>query len=411
MDEKIQRLLNQGGEIHLPAGEFEGPFSISQPCKVTGNHTTLWARQDPALCIKAKNVILEEMRVEITEKLSEEQERVCILSHYADTVYKRVEVLDKVKGMGKEDGFWGIPEVCKAGNFPSGQKTVFSLEVIVPAETKIESRIQDVSVTPMQLVPGRNRLTITIEPLKEGTFLYGSFFLTSQFIRRIYFTGAAKKNAPEYQENRLLFSAKEKEMEKKAQQAVAKQKEETQWSIPNSDSILLRKGQRISCMNLALEDIRLKMQYQKKLSEMEIDPYIFLLDKKNRAEQDEKLIFFGNHKSTDGGVELKEEKEQTEICLNLKKIAPEIERISVAYSIYGDHPSYNFSKVKDMAVLILSEGIEKMRFLPEDLWMETTVVMVEFYRYKGEWKINTVGAGYRDGLQKLCESFGLEVSS
>ena len=44
-----------------------------------------------------------------------------------------------------------------------------------------------------------------------------------------------------------------------------------------------------------------------------------------------------------------------------------------------------------------------------DLQKETTVIAIDFYRYKGIWKINAIGGGYIDGLKKLCEDYGLEV--
>jgi len=34
---------------------------------------------------------------------------------------------------------------------------------------------------------------------------------------------------------------------------------------------------------------------------------------------------------------------------------------------------------------------------------------MEFYLYKGEWKISAVGAGYKDGMAKLCNRYGIEV--
>ena len=46
---------------------------------------------------------------------------------------------------------------------------------------------------------------------------------------------------------------------------------------------------------------------------------------------------------------------------------------------------------------------------PEDLSVEKTLVAVEVYRYKGQWKLNFVASGYRDGLRRLCESYGVEV--
>ena len=52
---------------------------------------------------------------------------------------------------------------------------------------------------------------------------------------------------------------------------------------------------------------------------------------------------------------------------------------------------------------------ERVSFLMEGLTAEATVVAMEFYLYKGEWKISAVGAGYKDGMAKLCNRYGIEV--
>ena len=52
---------------------------------------------------------------------------------------------------------------------------------------------------------------------------------------------------------------------------------------------------------------------------------------------------------------------------------------------------------------------EMLRFELKDLNDEKTVVATEIYRYKGEWKMNFVGAGYKSGLKTLCESYGVAV--
>ena len=44
-----------------------------------------------------------------------------------------------------------------------------------------------------------------------------------------------------------------------------------------------------------------------------------------------------------------------------------------------------------------------------DLNTLSTVIVAEVYRYKGNWKINPVVAGYKEGLPKLCKSFGVDA--
>ena len=101
------------------------------------------------------------------------------------------------------------------------------------------------------------------------------------------------------------------------------------------------------------------------------------------------------------------EKKPRSAAADFTKIPENIERISLAYSVYGDDPRQNFSKVKGLTFTL--KGKNTLVFSPDNLLMETTIVAVEFYRYKNNWKLCCVGAGYRDGLRRLCESTGLQI--
>lgn len=53
---------------------------------------------------------------------------------------------------------------------------------------------------------------------------------------------------------------------------------------------------------------------------------------------------------------------------------------------------------------------ELVRFdLGEDFSTETAVVVGELYRYKGEWKFNAIGSGFKGGLRALCINYGVDM--
>lgn len=412
MENEIQKLLDRAvGEVRLPPGEFEGPFTLKKALIVRGNSTTLWARKGPVFVIEEKGAMIKNLRVEVTEPEGG-QSTISILSRFADTVYEQVEISGEVSGAGKEDECWDIPFVLKAGNILADKTCTVRAQVFVPVEVSVNCAIKDVSINPQRLKVGKNEISITMNKVSEGTFFYGNILFESRFIRKCCFTASAKKQTNSFEENKLIYTVSKQEAPLN-QQIIEHSKKQTPLKfsmIENPNSISLKKGQRISCKDLALDKIKLKINYGAKNSEMDIDPYVFLLDKNNKAHNDENLVFFGNKSSLCGGITLLENASETTIELNLKIVSNQIDRIAVAYSIYGDNPNFNFSKVINPSILIFSDGIEKMRFSPEDLFIETTIVFVEFYRYKGEWKLSTVGAGYRDGLKRLCESYGLIVS-
>lgn len=397
----IQQLIDNGANaiIQLPLGEYEGPFYIKNPCCIVGNSTTLWTKKGPTLIIQSLHVTVQNLRVEVLE----EEENDCIISDFPDTEFDGVEIIGKAKGVLEEEGFWDIPEIISLEEIPSQTECHFTIEIIVPTKVTIVSLIEDVQVYPKKLKKGRNQITITVGKMKTGTYIYGDFLFSSFFIRRIYVSGAVKDNIIGYYDNKILFQAQAKVKTIKEDYEAAKP------IIINPKAIYLKKGQRISCEILNSSDIQIEFLYIKKLKDMEIDPYIFLLDKNNQAQNDEDLIFFGNKTSLDGGVKLIEQLKETIILLNLTKVSANINRICIAYAVYGENPAFNFSKIIDVTIKIKSGQEEKMIFQPKDLMIETAVIFVEFYRYKDIWKINTVGAGYQGGLKKLCESYGIEI--
>ena len=78
-------------------------------------------------------------------------------------------------------------------------------------------------------------------------------------------------------------------------------------------------------------------------------------------------------------------------------------------SVYDDQSGTDFSCVDDPVIRIFSDDKEQFRFPLNDLTQEKTVVAVEFYRYKGEWKVNCVGGGFKFGLASLCREYGVDV--
>jgi len=65
--------------------------------------------------------------------------------------------------------------------------------------------------------------------------------------------------------------------------------------------------------------------------------------------------------------------------------------------------------VQNPLVRLFAGEKELCRFRPDGLTAEKAVVAAEFYRYKGEWKINFIGAGYQGGLKQLCTGYGVNV--
>lgn len=419
LNELISR-ASPGSEVVLPSGEFEGPLIINKPLRVKGKNTTVWAKKSPVIKITSNGVTIENIRAEITEGSIEEP---AVVTDFM-TAASNIEVLGRVSGFGEEDGFFDIPRTIELGRFPAEQENSFRLIVNVPAKTEIVCEMREVDLEPKTLSAGRNELTITVNGISERTFLYAELLFKSRFTRRVYLTGRPCPNA-ETAVKKLIYTAPERKRTAEKNSALSEQAIETaaqaiheimngtktdvinmtgkqDRSLPPLD---MKRGQRVELTQYLGE--RFEVRFSAVIpSGVEIDPYVFLLENGDRAIGDEGLIFFGNESSPNG--EVKYFAQDGHIGIDLTRVDPRIQKIAVAYSIYDGGAAKSFRSVGSPRAALISGG-ERVTFTMDGLSDEATIVALEFYLYKGEWKISAVGAGFKDELAKLCNRYGIEV--
>lgn len=447
------------GEVTLPSGEFEGPLVINKPLRLRGKSTTIWAKKSPVIQITSGGVTIEDLRAEITEGSIEEPAITSIVACSA----KNVEILGRVSGFGAEDGYFDIPRTIELGTFPADKENTYKLEVNVPAKTDIVCEIREVKFEPSTLQAGRNELTVKVSGISAQTFMYAEVLFRSQFTRRVYLTGKPDDTA-EQAAMKLIYTAPQRlaeqipppppapapvptaastpapgKMSETAIEVAAQAIREmmrtpteassgnTGKSVGNarSDVISMTGKQIPSPMNPNLPPLDMKRGQRVGLTQylgdnfevwftanvprgMEIDPYVFLLENGDKASGDEGLIFFGNTRSQNGEVQYFAE--DGHIGIDLSKVPPQVQKIALTYSIYDGGPTKNFRSVGSPRVS-LRAGSERVTFTVNGLTEEATIIAMEFYLYKGEWKISAVGAGYKDGLAKMCNRYGIEVES
>ena len=416
------------GEVTLPSGEFEGPLVINKPLRVRGKNTTIWAKKSPVIRISSGGVTIEDIRAEITEGSIEEPAVIVESSAESSAAARNVEILGRVSGFGAEDGYFDIPRTIALGGFPANEENTYKLTVNVPAKTEIVCEIREVRFEPKTLQPGKNELTIHVSGISAQTFLYAEVLFKSQFTRRVYLTGKPDASA-EKAVLKEIYTAPDRTSipvtagtetvtvppsaaaptpipEPSAaavtdviSNASGKQQDPT---LPTLD---MKRGQRVG-LSQYLGD-RFEVWFTANAAHgIEIDPYVFLLEDGDKAVGDEGLIFFGNTRSQNG--EAQYFPEDGHVGIDLSKAPIGIRKIALAYSIYDGGAEKNFRSVSSPRVSLRAGG-ERVTFAMEDLSDEATIVALEFYLYKGEWKISAVGAGYKDGLAKLCNRYGIEV--
>ncbi len=425
--EDIQKLLdnpNPVGAVKLPPGEFEGAFSINRPCVVSGSNTTLWLRGGTVMDIRSKGVTLKDIQLEITGGGN----GLAVSCKAPDTVFENVTVCGEVIGIPGEDGHWDIPKMLSVGNILPDTPFTALAEVYVPTETKLSVNVSGMNIEPSLLAPGMNTVKITAEPLTEGTVIYGDIIFQSNFIRRAYVTLSASSCGSPAQSGGYYFRASQQPVQPPPAQARPQARPAPapapmpqtapgisvpapQKSVPvSADGITqMVRGQRTGVNDIFGDsEIAAELRYDSSDKPLDIDGYAFLLNRSGIAESDKSLVFFGNDSGADGAVKYVDTGSRRAFKLELDRIPECVDRIALAFSIYGEDPSENFSRVHG-AVLIMKSASRTAEFRMDGFFLEKTIVAVEFYRKNDSWKVSAVGQGYAKGLRRLCESYGLNI--
>lgn len=181
------------------------------------------------------------------------------------------------------------------------------------------------------------------------------------------------------------------------------------YNFNQNEGDFLRAGARMDLTPYVRNEIRLRLLYTRLRQRMEMDVYLFLLREGEQTGQDEDLVFFGNAVSPDESVRVLEQGCYPECGFCLNRTAPEIQKIAVCFSAYGNNPAFDFSQI-EQPVLQVFQGNTQIAYMDlSHLQAERTVVAVELYRYRNSWKLRAVLAGYCDGLRELCARFGIET--
>lgn len=189
-------------------------------------------------------------------------------------------------------------------------------------------------------------------------------------------------------------------------------------------AINLSKGQRISLEKVApgLKQIFVGLGWDINVTDtggdFDIDASVFLLDSNEKLISDQHFIFYNNPNSPDSEQSVKQlgdnrtgagEGDDETIDINLKAVPTEVDKIVLTVTIHeADQRQQNFGQVSNAFVRVVNCENEQeiVRYdLTEDFSIETALIMTEFYRKDGEWRMNAVGAGYEGGLPALVNRY------
>lgn len=188
----------------------------------------------------------------------------------------------------------------------------------------------------------------------------------------------------------------------------------------------LRKGQKIDLTkgNLGLSKLLIGLGWDTNKYrggyDFDLDVTAFLLKGDNKVSSNQDFVYYGNLQHLSGSVEHMGDNliggtggDDEQIKVDLSRVPDDIERIAIAVTIYdADNRNQNFGQVSNAYIHIgdTTTNTELLRYdLEEDFSYETSMVVGEIYRYKGEWKFNAVGSGFKGGLKSLCLNYGVNL--
>ncbi|WP_281284216.1 TerD family protein [Nocardioides litoris] len=196
-------------------------------------------------------------------------------------------------------------------------------------------------------------------------------------------------------------------------------------AAPSAGPVRLSKGGNVSLTKQvpALAQIRVGLGWDVAATtghDVDLDASAIMCGSGGRVLSDQHFVFFNNLTSPDGtvhhtGDNLTGEGDGDDevIEVDLARMAPQVERIVVAVSIYdADARRQSFDQVANAFIRLVdrADGREIARYdLSEDATGETAMIFGEVYRRDGEWKFRAVGQGYASGLHGIAKDFGVNV--
>ncbi|MEE3422677.1 MAG: TerD domain-containing protein [Succinimonas sp.] len=154
--------------------------------------------------------------------------------------------------------------------------------------------------------------------------------------------------------------------------------------------------------------------------DFDLDTAAFLLKADNKVSSNQDFVYYGNLRHSSGSAEHMGDSltggsggDDEQIKVDLSRVPDVIERIAIAVTIYdAETRKQNFGQVSNAYIRIIdtAANTELLRYdLGEDFSFEASVIVGEIYRYKGEWKFNAVGSGFKGGLKSLCLNYGVNL--
>lgn len=152
--------------------------------------------------------------------------------------------------------------------------------------------------------------------------------------------------------------------------------------------------------------------------DFDLDASVFLMNSQRRVTKEENFIFYNNPSTSNGSVvhsgdcktgESSNDGDDETIIIDTALLDADVEEILIVVTIHdAQERNQNFGQVRDSLVRVYSDdnSFEEIKYeLDEDYSIETAMEFARIYKKNNEWKIEAVGNGQREGLDKYVETY------
>jgi len=132
------------------------------------------------------------------------------------------------------------------------------------------------------------------------------------------------------------------------------------------------------------------------------DLSLFGLNEQRQLQDDRYFVFYNQPHSPEGAFRV--DQGQAQVSVDLTRVPLDIHRLLLA----ATHDSTSFQHLGSGRVMLKAGGSTVLDF-PVDGTMfseERALMLLEFYRHQGSWRLAAIGQGFKGGLQALLEHFG-----
>lgn len=429
----IQQLLDnpdRTGTVSLPAGEFEGCFTIKKSCTVNGGGALLWRSSGPALIVEAPNVTLNNLKIELTNDAVPDERYVSLFCKNPVS-FSDVEVNGAVIGIPDEEQYWGIPKILNLGRLAADRQETFSIELYSPTEAELRCDMHDITLSRSFLSQGFNTIALTIGKIRSGSMIYGNIYIKSaaNVTRKIFVSGIIGSVYEPAPLNYLLYSVDREaprrymnmlagldmdaiaEMPEPEAEQISIRLEEIneadEYPDEGYETVEIISGKRFP---IAPKQYKIEFKYEYSLEKLDIDAYVFMLTGIGRVKNNSGMIFFGNDHSDCGSIRYLNAPDKRAVFIDFGRIEKDINRIVILFSIYGDDYRQNFGRIGNGEISLLCENGVHLRMKLEKNINCKTILACGLERSDGVWELVPSGKGVAMKLSEICRSYGVIVA-